>query len=79
MVPDPYHRPTGCSFHTRCDFAMAGICNRVTPATTSLGPRRDVRCLLYESGYLETPQSQEIHAVTDPVAKAQGEFHGTTV
>ena len=23
MVPDPYHRPTGCSFHTRCDFAMA--------------------------------------------------------
>jgi peptide/nickel transport system ATP-binding protein len=78
MVPDPYHRPAGCSFHTRCDFAIPGVCNRIQPPTTNLGPRRDVQCLLYEPDYTTTPQSQQIHAVIDPVAAAQGELHGTT-
>jgi len=78
MVPDPYHRPTGCPFHTRCDFAMAGTCDRILPPTTNLGERRDVRCLLYEDAYLSTPQSQRIHAIVDPVAEAQGASHGPT-
>jgi peptide/nickel transport system ATP-binding protein len=76
MVPDPYHRPRGCPFHTRCDFMMPGICDRILPPTTSLGDRRDVRCLLYEDAYLATPQSRQIHGVVDPVADAQGGHHG---
>lgn len=78
MVPDPYHRPKGCPFHTRCDFAMPGVCDRIDPPTTTLGDRRDVRCLLYEPDYLSTPESQRIHAVVDPVADAQGALHGST-
>ena len=77
MVPDPYHRPNGCPFHTRCEFAMPGVCNRIDPPTISLGERRDVRCLLYESDYRSTPESQRIHAVVDPVAEAQGALHGS--
>ena len=77
MVPDPYHRPTGCPFNTRCDFAIPGVCNKVPPPTTVLGDRRDVRCLLYEPEYRDTPQSQRIHAVTDPVAMTQGAPNGS--
>jgi len=77
MVPDPYNRPPGCPFNTRCDFAMPGICDRILPPTTDLGYRRDVRCLLYEPDYLDTEQSRRIHAVEDPVAEAYGETHGT--
>jgi peptide/nickel transport system ATP-binding protein len=50
MVPAPYDRPTGCPFHTRCDYFMPGKCDQILPAATPLGPHRDVRCLLYESG-----------------------------
>ena len=51
MVPDPFARPSGCPFHTRCDYFMPGICDRIVPPVTDLGHRRDVRCLLYEPEY----------------------------
>jgi len=47
MVPHPFNRPSGCSFHTRCDEAIAGVCNKIVPQATSLGEGREVRCLLY--------------------------------
>ncbi len=47
IVPDPYNRPVGCPFHTRCDQFMPGICDRILPPIIPLGARRDVRCLLY--------------------------------
>ena len=50
-VPSPMNRPTGCAFHNRCDFAVAGVCNVVTPASTQLPDGRDVRCLAYEPQY----------------------------
>jgi peptide/nickel transport system ATP-binding protein len=48
MVPDPYNRPSGCPFHTRCHKVMPDICDRLTPQRTMLGPERTVSCLLYE-------------------------------
>jgi peptide/nickel transport system ATP-binding protein len=47
IVPDPYQRPTGCPFHTRCDQVMPGICERITPPPVALGGQHGVRCLLY--------------------------------
>ncbi|KRE14256.1 dipeptide/oligopeptide/nickel ABC transporter ATP-binding protein [Bosea sp. Root483D1] len=46
MVPSPFDRPKGCDFHPRCDAALKGICNSVDPGTVTIGPRRDVRCVL---------------------------------
>jgi len=77
MVPDPYNRPDGCPFNTRCDFAMPGVCDRILPPVTDLGYRRDVRCLLHEPEYLSTEQSQRMRAVPDPLVEAYGEPHGT--
>jgi peptide/nickel transport system ATP-binding protein len=48
MVPDPYNRPTGCPFNTRCEKVMPGLCDRIVPKRTVLGPGRAVSCLLYE-------------------------------
>ncbi len=47
MVPDPYNRPQGCPFHTRCTEKIAGLCNRVLPERTTVGEGHEVRCLLY--------------------------------
>ncbi|MCD6290003.1 MAG: ABC transporter ATP-binding protein [Anaerolineae bacterium] len=51
MVPDPYHRPAGCPFHTRCDEAIPGVCDRIVPPRIPLGDGREVRCLLYTEEY----------------------------
>jgi peptide/nickel transport system ATP-binding protein len=47
MVPDPYNRPQGCPFHTRCTRRIPGLCNKVLPPKTILGAGHEVRCLLY--------------------------------
>ncbi|MBF8184615.1 ABC transporter ATP-binding protein [Nonomuraea sp. K274] len=47
MVPPPYARPDGCTFHPRCDSVLAGRCETVTPHRLPLGDR-EVACLLYE-------------------------------
>lgn len=62
MVPNPFARPLGCPFHTRCDYRMPGICEQVVPPTTNLGYRRDVRCLLYEPEYADHEHAQMIRA-----------------
>jgi peptide/nickel transport system ATP-binding protein len=45
-VPSPFARPSGCTFHPRCQSFMPGFCDRVEPALYRL-PEREVRCLLY--------------------------------
>jgi peptide/nickel transport system ATP-binding protein len=50
MVPSPFDRPRGCPFHTRCEAFMPGKCDVTLPLPTTLGHRRDVRCLLYGNG-----------------------------
>ncbi len=47
MVPSPFRRPFGCTFHPRCPQAM-DICKRVVPSVSELGDNHQVRCLLYE-------------------------------
>ncbi len=65
MVPDPYDRPSGCPFNTRCDFAIPGVCDRITPPVTQLRHRRDVRCLLYEPEYCDSEQALRIRESVD--------------
>ncbi len=48
MVPSPYRRPAGCTFHTRCTQRFAP-CATVEPALTQLSANHQVRCLLYEN------------------------------
>jgi oligopeptide/dipeptide ABC transporter ATP-binding protein len=47
MVPSPYRRPGGCTFHPRCTQRIAP-CSSIEPALTDLGDNHEVRCLLYE-------------------------------
>jgi len=47
MVPDPYNRPQGCPFHTRCSQRISGLCNKVLPQPVIVGEGHMVRCLLY--------------------------------
>jgi peptide/nickel transport system ATP-binding protein len=46
-LPPPFERPGGCSFHPRCPESMAGICDRVTPASQRLDDGSEVCCHLY--------------------------------
>ena len=45
-VPSPAARPAGCSFHPRCDWARAGLCDSVEPPLFSEGPQA-VACHAY--------------------------------
>jgi len=47
-VPHPQNRPGGCPFHNRCDFAVAGACDVITPPPIRLEDGREVRCLAYD-------------------------------
>ena len=47
IVPDPYNRPDGCPFHTRCAAFIPDLCERVHPAMTNLPGGGSVRCHLY--------------------------------
>ena len=47
-VPDPYDRPVGCPFHTRCPRKMPGVCDVVHPKRRELPDGRSVACHLYE-------------------------------
>jgi peptide/nickel transport system ATP-binding protein len=47
MVPNPYHRPGGCSFHPRCTKALPE-CRTIVPSVTQLEDNHTVQCLLYE-------------------------------
>jgi oligopeptide/dipeptide ABC transporter ATP-binding protein len=47
MVPHPFARPSGCTFHSRCDRFMPGLCEKLEPPNETFGEGRSVRCLLY--------------------------------
>jgi peptide/nickel transport system ATP-binding protein len=46
IVPDPYNRPPGCPYCTRCDFFMPGRCDAIVPPPVAVDAQT-VRCLLY--------------------------------
>lgn len=45
-VPSPLNPPSGCTFHTRCPFAME-VCRSVVPERVRAAPGHDVQCHLY--------------------------------
>ncbi len=47
MVPNPYDRPKGCTFHPRCPYAIVGTCDELEPPLVELGPGHKVSCWLY--------------------------------
>jgi oligopeptide/dipeptide ABC transporter ATP-binding protein len=47
--PSPAERPSGCSFHPRCDVAIAGTCDIELPARHEVGPGHFARCHLVAS------------------------------
>lgn len=47
-VPDPYNLPTGCRFHTRCEFVRPGICDTIKPRTVQVESNHTVACVLYD-------------------------------
>jgi peptide/nickel transport system ATP-binding protein len=53
MVPHPSQRPSGCPYHPRCDFMVAGLCDRDDPPDVELGPGRTARCVLYEPALVD--------------------------
>ncbi len=46
-VPDPYNRPEGCTFHSRCPQAKAGVCDTASIPLIRMPDGRAVRCVLY--------------------------------
>jgi peptide/nickel transport system ATP-binding protein len=49
-VPDAYHLPTGCFFHSRCQSIVGEACFKQLPETKELIPNHYVRCHLYAKG-----------------------------
>ncbi len=47
MVPSPYQRLQGCSFHPRCPDFMPGVCDEAQPQLIQLEEGHAVRCHLY--------------------------------
>jgi peptide/nickel transport system ATP-binding protein len=47
-VPDPYHIPVGCRFHTRCREFIAGTCDAEEPSLREASPGHLARCVLVE-------------------------------
>jgi peptide/nickel transport system ATP-binding protein len=51
-IPSPVDIPPGCSFHSRCPFAM-DICKQVDPVMVEAAPGHTVRCHLFPQPELE--------------------------
>jgi oligopeptide/dipeptide ABC transporter ATP-binding protein len=58
-VPDPFARPTGCPFHTRCEQVIRGYCEHVHPDLITLADGRTVRCHLYSETPAQIPAVEE--------------------
>ncbi|GIV84307.1 MAG: dipeptide/oligopeptide/nickel ABC transporter ATP-binding protein [Candidatus Roseilinea sp.] len=62
MVPSPFRRPSGCTFHPRCSHAMP-ICQAVEPSMIPLDHGHHVRCLLYDDAARQiAPPAAELAA-----------------
>lgn len=47
-VPIPTQLPQGCTFHPRCRFAQAGLCDITEPKLEPCGDNHQVRCLRWQ-------------------------------
>jgi peptide/nickel transport system ATP-binding protein len=60
IVPNPFNRPPGCPFNTRCEYMMPGNCDTIEPPPIAVGSNRDTRCLLYDEAIVGNQSVQEI-------------------
>jgi oligopeptide/dipeptide ABC transporter ATP-binding protein len=51
-IPSPINRPTGCSFHTRCPYAM-DICKENEPELTEVSEGHYVACFLKQEARIK--------------------------
>ena len=58
-VPPAFRRPSGCSFHPRCQEFLEGSCNRTEPAPVMVRPDHEVLCLRREPEEPGHPSSLE--------------------
>jgi oligopeptide/dipeptide ABC transporter ATP-binding protein len=49
VIPSPFERPTGCTFHPRCKEFMAGICDADAPDMLQYDADHKVRCFLLQT------------------------------
>ncbi len=70
IIPHPLNRPVGCPFHTRCDFAVAGVCDKIVPPAVQMKDGSEVRCLLYGDPPPIRASSVAVAAETAPVVDA---------
>ncbi|MGY4687625.1 ABC transporter ATP-binding protein [Petrotoga sp. DB-2] len=47
IVPDPFNKPKGCSFHNRCPNYIAGVCDMKEPKNITFSKDHTVACFLY--------------------------------
>ncbi|MBB2197059.1 MAG: ABC transporter ATP-binding protein [Gluconacetobacter sp.] len=47
-VPDPRHRPQGCTFHPRCVHFRPGVCDGFRPSLESARSGHEVRCVRWQ-------------------------------
>ena len=47
-IPSPLELPGGCPFHTRCEQAIAGVCDTQRPAITRISSTHTLHCFLHE-------------------------------
>jgi peptide/nickel transport system ATP-binding protein len=47
IVPDPFNKPKGCSFHNRCPNYIAGVCDTKEPKNITFSKDHTVACFLY--------------------------------
>ncbi|PNR88190.1 ABC transporter ATP-binding protein [Petrotoga sp. 9T1HF07.CasAA.8.2] len=47
IVPDPFNKPKGCSFHNRCPNYITGVCDEKEPKNIPFSKDHTVACFLY--------------------------------
>ncbi|MCB8945438.1 MAG: ABC transporter ATP-binding protein [Ardenticatenaceae bacterium] len=62
MTPSPFNLPSGCVFHPRCPDFMPGKCDVIKPELATVAPNQNVRCLMYDPCWPDTPEAQAVKA-----------------
>ncbi|WP_020579798.1 ABC transporter ATP-binding protein [Actinopolymorpha alba] len=70
MVPHPQNRPPGCPFHTRCEHAIAGLCDTTDPPPIRFTSGHVSQCHLYGTDGELKPSTSK--AGTAPVHDSAG-------
>ncbi len=55
MVPNLIYPPSGCRFHSRCDFRLE-ICDKIKPPLIEIGDRYFIACHLFDPNYKDSPK-----------------------